>query len=151
MAIKPGEGKLAELPKEEMRVIIRNNERMRRNHHRQIARVTGISPNIVFNPRVKYGSKKERPPASPLGNYGVVYDVHMINVSGSARLQGYETMQAPEIKHYVAGEGFDSSDPSNKICNYYDSNNQKSNLGDRHMQVSFQTMARLTDDMGIAF
>ncbi|MEN6460419.1 MAG: C39 family peptidase [Syntrophomonas sp.] len=86
-----------------------------------------------------------------LGNYGVVYDVHMINVSGSARLQGYETMQAPEIKHYVAGEGFDSSDPSNRICNYYDSNNQKSNLGDRHMQVSFQTMARLTDDMGIAF
>jgi hypothetical protein len=86
-----------------------------------------------------------------LGNYGVVYDVHMVNVSGSARLQGYETMQSPEIRHYVAGEGFDSTDPSARICFYYDSNNLKSNLGTRHMWVTFGTMAHLTDDMGLVF
>jgi len=71
-------------------------------------------------------------------------------VIGSARLAGYETI-SKDIYHYVAGEGFDSTDPSNRVCYYYDSNNQKTNLGDRHMNVTFQTMARLTDDMGICY
>lgn len=86
-----------------------------------------------------------------LGNYGVIYDCHMVNAPGSARLQGYETMYSAHIYHYVAGEGFNSSDPSNRRCYYYDSNNQKTNLGDRHMNVSFQTMAHLTDDFGIVY
>ncbi|MGI5880663.1 MAG: C39 family peptidase [Syntrophomonadaceae bacterium] len=86
-----------------------------------------------------------------LGNYGVVYDVHMVNSPGSARLQGYETMSKANIYHYVAGEGFNSSSPSNRICYYYDSNNQKTNLGNRHMNVTYQTMARLTDDFGLIF
>lgn len=89
--------------------------------------------------------------ATLLGNYGVVYDVHMINSSGSARLAGYETMYSSDIKHYVAGEGFNSTDTSNKICYYYDSNNLKTNLGNRHMNVTFYIMSRLTDDMGICF
>lgn len=86
-----------------------------------------------------------------LGAYGVVYDCHMVNASGSARLKGYEKMGKAHIYHYVAGEGFNSSDPSNRVCLYYDSNNLKTNLGNRHMDVPFQTMARLTDDMGFIY
>ncbi|WHH57662.1 C39 family peptidase [Petroclostridium sp. X23] len=88
--------------------------------------------------------------ATIVGNYGVVYDVHQ--VKGSAHyLQGYSTMVSGNIYHYVAGEGFDSSDPSNRICYYYDSNNLKDNLGDRHMHVTFQTMGVLTNDMGLVY
>jgi len=86
-----------------------------------------------------------------LGDYGVVYDCHMVKAHGSARLKGYEDMESNHIYHYVAGEGFDSSDPSRRICFYYDSNNLKTNLGNRHMDVPFQTMARLTDDLGLIY
>lgn len=41
-------GKLAGMPKEEMREIIRKMKVSEGVTHRQIARVTGISPNIVF-------------------------------------------------------------------------------------------------------
>lgn len=86
-----------------------------------------------------------------LGDYGVAYNVHMINTPGSARLEGYETMQDSDIKHFVAGEGFDSRNTSSRMCLYYDSNDEKSNLGTRHMQVTFDTMARLCDDMNIGY
>ncbi|WP_172408204.1 C39 family peptidase [Desulfosporosinus sp. FKA] len=88
--------------------------------------------------------------ATLLGNYGVVYDVHMVNSSGSARLSGYETMYSSDIRHYVAGEGFNGTNPSAKTCYYYDSNNLKS-FTNRHLWVYFSTMARLTDDMGICY
>lgn len=85
------------------------------------------------------------------GGYGTVYNVHMVNTPGSARLAGYDTMVASNIYHYVAGEGYNSTNTSNRICDYYDSNNEKSNLGTRHEQISFTTMAILTDDMSIGF
>lgn len=88
--------------------------------------------------------------ATIVGNYGVIYDVHQ--VKGSLNyLQGYESMVADHIYHYVAGEGFNANDPSRRICLYYDSNNQKSNLGDRHMNITFQVMGVLTNDMGLVY
>lgn len=85
-----------------------------------------------------------------LGGYGVIYDVHQVKGS-QYYLQGYETMQSDHIYHYVAGEGFDSSDPSRRICFYYDSNNLKGNLGDRHMEVTFLCMSVLCNDRGLIF
>lgn len=54
------------------------------------------------------------------------------------------------MKHYVAGEGFDSSTPSRRICYYYDSN-KLDRLGTHHMQVTFQVMAVLCNDMGLVY
>ncbi|MBO8158933.1 C39 family peptidase [Thermosyntropha sp.] len=85
-----------------------------------------------------------------LGGYGVIYDVHQIKGS-KYHLQGYETMKNNHIYHYVAGEGFNSYDPSKRICYYYDSNNQKHNLGDRHMEVTFYCIAVLCNDRGLIF
>jgi hypothetical protein len=85
-----------------------------------------------------------------IGGYGVVYNVHMVNSTGSARLAGYSTMVASNIYHYVAGEGYDSTSASNRICYYYDSNNEKT-FTTRHQHVTFTTMAILTDDMSIGF
>jgi hypothetical protein len=88
-----------------------------------------------------------------MGGYGVIYDVHQ--VAGSSNyLQGYGTAANganSSLYHYVAGEGYDSSDPSTRICYYYDSNNQKSNLGNRHMNIKFRTMAVLCNDRGLIY
>lgn len=85
-----------------------------------------------------------------LGGYGVIYNVHQVKGS-QYYLQGYTSMQSSHIYHYVAGEGFDSSDPSRRICYYYDPNNQKTNLGDRHMEVTFYCMAVLCNDRGLIY
>lgn len=91
--------------------------------------------------------------ATLLGNYGVIYNVHQ--VAGSSHfLEGYgnsNNVAASTLWHFVAGEGFDSSTPSRRICYYYDSNNQKNNLGDRHMRISFGSMAVLCNDRGLIY
>lgn len=88
-----------------------------------------------------------------LGQYGVIYNVHQ--VAGSMYyLQGYSNssgLASSSLSHFVAGEGFDSSNPSSRVCYYYDSNNLKTNLGNRHMHVSFQTMAVLCNDRGLIY
>ena len=88
-----------------------------------------------------------------IGRYGVIYDVHQVQGS-SNYLTGYGNangVAASNMYHYVAGEGFNSSDPSNRVCYYYDSNNQKSGLGDRHMEIPFRVMAVLCNDRGLIF
>lgn len=86
-----------------------------------------------------------------IGNYGVIYDVHQ--VAGSKNyLSGYGTSTEGayySMYHYVAGEGFDSSDPSRRKCYYYDSNNK--DLGNHHMVVTFQVMAVLCNDRGLIY
>lgn len=87
-----------------------------------------------------------------LGGYGVIYNVHQ--VAGSSNyLTGYANsngVAASNVWHFVAGEGFNSSDPSNRICYYYDSNN-KSGLGNHHMEISFKVMAVLCNDRGLIY
>lgn len=87
-----------------------------------------------------------------LGEYGVIYNVHQ--VAGSSNyLTGYANssgVAAGTVWHFVAGEGFDSSDPSNRICYYYDTNN-KSGLGTHHMEISFRVMAVLCNDRGLIY
>lgn len=82
-----------------------------------------------------------------LGNDGVIYDVHIAK-NGHNYLQYYNNDH--DVYHYVAGEGFNSSDPSNRVCLYYDSNNQR-NLPTRHNHVSFHCMSALCDDRGLVF
>jgi hypothetical protein len=84
-----------------------------------------------------------------LGNYGVIYDVHMVKGS-SYYLEYYYPLQDNNVYHYVAGEGFDSRDPSNRICDYWDSNNLKQ-LPTRHNNVTFHCMAVLADDRGLVY
>lgn len=90
--------------------------------------------------------------ATLLADYGVIYDVNQ--VEGSLNyLQTYGTPTGgaySDMKHYVAGEGFDSSTPSRRICYYYDSNTLD-RLGTHHMQVTFQVMAVLCNDMGVVY
>ncbi len=90
--------------------------------------------------------------ATLLADYGVIYDVNQ--VEGSLNyLQTYGTPTGgaySDMKHYVAGEGFDSSTPSRRICYYYDSNTLD-RLGTHHMQVTFQVMAVLCNDMGLVY
>ena len=87
-----------------------------------------------------------------LGYYGVVYDAHQLYGS-SYFLEGYDDINGvaeSSIYHYIAGEGFNSTDPSSRICYYYDSNNLK-NFSDRHMDVTFQVMAVLCNDRGLTY
>lgn len=86
-----------------------------------------------------------------MGGYGVIYDVHQVKGS-SNYLSGYSSngVASSTMWHYVAGEGYDSSDPSNRICYYYDSNNKKY-FEDRHLHVPFRVMAVLINDLGLIF
>lgn len=90
--------------------------------------------------------------ATLLAGYGVIYDVNQVQGS-SNYLQTYGTTTNgaySSMKHYVAGEGFDSSTPSGRICYYYDSNDLD-RLGTHHTQVTFQVMAVLCNDMGLVY
>lgn len=91
--------------------------------------------------------------ATLLGKYGVIYNVHQ--VAGSSNfLEGYGNsngVASSTLWHFVAGEGFDSSNPSRRICYYYDSNDKKTNLGSRHMKIPFSTMAVLCNDRGLIY
>lgn len=55
--------------------------------------------------------------------------------------------------HALIAEVYPDADstPSRRICYYYDSNNQKNNLGDRHMRISFGSMAVLCNDRGLIY
>lgn len=88
-----------------------------------------------------------------LGEYGVIYNIHQYE-GYSSYLTGYDEngdgLGDDEMWHFVAGEGFNSSDPSNRVCYYYDSN-IKDNLGDHHMSISFRVMAILCNDRGLIY
>jgi hypothetical protein len=88
-----------------------------------------------------------------LGGYGVIYNIHQY-AGNSSFLTGYDEdgdgLGDNRMWHFVAGEGFNSSDPSNRVCYYYDSN-IKDNLGDHHMSISFRVMAILCNDRGLIY
>ena len=89
-----------------------------------------------------------------LGNYGVVINGHQLDDSSVYftyydRGTGYAQS---EIGHYVAGEGFDSTDPSARKLLYFDSiPSSQMYLPSRHVEISFQRMAILANDRGLVY
>lgn len=86
--------------------------------------------------------------ASLFSGWGVVYNTIQYK-NQSARLIGYSNI-TKDIYHYVAGEGFDATDPSNRVCNYVDPNNITYNGYGRH-DIAFRTMGTLCKDRGLVY
>lgn len=89
-----------------------------------------------------------------LGNYGVVYNGHQL--AGSLYYFAYYDrgtgVAQSEIGHYVAGEGFDSTNLSARICLYFDPIRAVDMfLPTRHVSITFQQMAVLTNDRGLVY
>ncbi|WHH56924.1 C39 family peptidase [Petroclostridium sp. X23] len=86
-------------------------------------------------------------------NYGTIYDTYSTK---STKLEGYETVPANGLYHYVAGYGYDDRDDSNRYCYYIDPNpNGKgsyshTNSYGRHT-IAFRTMGALTKPLGLVF
>ncbi|MCE5195744.1 MAG: C39 family peptidase [Negativicutes bacterium] len=115
-----------------------------------------------FNYAIMYGSTLSSWPmefanatiTTLLGNYGVVINGHQLANSSVyfAYYDGGTGLSQSEIGHYVAGEGFDSTDPSARILYYYDSiPSEDMFLPTRHVEISFQRMAILTNDRGLVY
>lgn len=85
---------------------------------------------------------------SLFSGWGVVYNTIQYK-NQSARLIGYSNI-TKDIYHYVAGEGFDATDPSNRVCNYVDPNNITYNGYGRH-DIAFRTMGTLCKDRGLVY
>ncbi|WP_276663257.1 C39 family peptidase [Syntrophomonas wolfei] len=88
-----------------------------------------------------------------LTEYGTVYDTKSI---GDLMLEGYQSVPSSGLYHYVAGYGFDSSDPSNRVCYYMDPNPNgagsysHTNSSGPH-EMSFYKMGQLTKPLGLVF
>lgn len=81
---------------------------------------------------------------------GVIYNT-VQEKSNSTRLVGYPSNINSTIYHYVAGEGFDATDASNRICNYVDPNNASYTaygVYGRH-DIAFRVMGTLTYKRGL--
>lgn len=83
-----------------------------------------------------------------ISGYGVVYNTVQYK-NETARLKGYSNISR-DIYHYVAGEGYDSSDPSNRICYYVDPNKLTYN-GYGRQDISYKTMGELCKTRGLVY
>lgn len=80
--------------------------------------------------------------------YGVIYDTVQYQY-GTARLVGYNSL-THDMYHYVAGEGYDTADPYNRLCLYVDPNGDNASAVG-HRQIGFRLMCTLVKDRGIVF
>lgn len=80
--------------------------------------------------------------------YGVIYDTVQYP-SSSNRLVGYSNLSST-MYHYVAGEGYNTADPYNRVCLYVDPNGSNQSAFGHH-QIGFRLMCRLVKDRGIVF
>ena len=64
--------------------------------------------------------------------YGVVYDT-VQRARGSARLVGYSNLTR-DVYHYIAGEGYDVTDASNRKCYYVDPHNTRTDAYGLHSE-----------------
>lgn len=78
--------------------------------------------------------------------YGVVYNTVQY-ANGSARLVGYDNLNF-DVYHYVAGGGYDNSNPSSRDCIYLDPTNVRSSAYGYHT-IKFGTMCTLIHDRGM--
>lgn len=88
-----------------------------------------------------------------LTDYGTVYDTKSTD---SLMLDGYQSVPSTGLYHYVAGYGFDSSDPSNRVCYYMDPNpsgvgsySHTDSYGPHN--IGFREMGDLTKPLGLVF
>ena len=87
--------------------------------------------------------------------YGVVYNTIQYNsdkqkTKPQDRLIGYPSYLASDIYHYVAGYGFDASNPNYRYCYYMDSTNVRDSAYGTHY-IPFGTMYTLIKDRGLIF
>lgn len=75
--------------------------------------------------------------------YGVVYDT-VQRARGSARLVGYSNLTR-DVYHYIAGEGYDVTDASNRKCYYVDPHNTRTDAYGHHT-IAFRTLCTLMSD-----
>lgn len=75
--------------------------------------------------------------------YGVVYDT-VQRARGSARLVGYYNLTR-DVYHYIAGEGYDITDASNRKCYYVDPHNTRTEAYGHHT-IAFRTLCTLMSD-----
>jgi len=81
---------------------------------------------------------------------GVVYDTVQYSNSTSNRLVGYPASLPSNVYHYVAGEGYNASNPSARICLYVDPNSARP-AAYGHRQITFRLMCTLIKDRGLVF
>lgn len=116
----------------------------------------GLNAYSAHTYTVKWGSTASSWPAtmadlaigSLMSGYGVIYNTVQYK-NQTARLVGYSNL-TKDVYHYVAGEGYDSSDPYNRICNYVDPNNITYSGYGRH-DIAFKTMGELCKTRGLVY
>lgn len=80
---------------------------------------------------------------------GSIYNTHQKVSDTVNRLPGYESM-SQDVWHYVAGDGYDETNPSARLVHYSDSNKYRSGAWGSHW-VSVQIMGNITWDRGMVW
>lgn len=82
--------------------------------------------------------------------YGVIFDT-LQEASGTVRLAGYSNLNR-NIYHYIAGEGYNTVDPSNRVAVYADPNDTPE-FPDAygHHNLRFREMCTLCTNLGMVF
>ena len=80
---------------------------------------------------------------------GVVYDTHQKPSDTTNRLTGYESISS-HVWHYVAGDGYDETNPSAKRVHYSDSNKYRPAAWGSHW-TTVQIMGNITWDRGMVW
>lgn len=84
--------------------------------------------------------------------YGVIYDTIQYSGTSTNRLKGYPNYLASTIYHYVAGRGYSTTDPSNRVCYYTDPTNSTTYTDAYGPQtIGFRLMCTLIKDRGLVF
>jgi len=78
---------------------------------------------------------------------GVIYDTIQYP-SSAARLVGYPSSISATIYHYVAGEGYDASNSSSRVCYYNDPNGARP-AAFGHQTIGFRLMCTIIKDRGL--
>lgn len=82
-------------------------------------------------------------------SYGVIYDTIQYP-SKRDRLAGYPLDLQNTVYHYVAGEGYNAANASNRLCLYVDPNGARPDAYG-HQEIGFRLMATLVKDRGIVY
>lgn len=80
---------------------------------------------------------------------GVVYDTHQKPSDTVNRLPGYESI-SKDVWHYVAGDGYDETDPSARKVHYSDSNKYRTGAWGSHW-TTVHIMGTITWDRGMVW
>lgn len=87
--------------------------------------------------------------ATLTAGYGVIYDTVQYTTK-TERLVGYPSALSSNVYHYVAGRGYDVSDPYRRICYYVDPNGAREDAYGEQ-EIRFRLLCTLMSTRGLVY